>query len=559
MKPDRSLILVFVACYLALFAWTLGDYGITYDSAMGELYFGDKYFYFFKSFDRQYLDPQVDNVAVHHDDRHPDFFETSAYARHHPEHIFGWGVTLTAATKHLFFTRLGWLDPIDAHHLAIGLLVSVQLLCLYLYCARHFNVGTAVGAVVCLAAYPRYWADAHNNPKDIPEAVFITLALLAAAHGAYARRAGFVVLAAVAAGLALATKPNAAFLPFILLPWLAAVAMERRRKGERIVGRGEALAWLAAPLVALAVCLAAWPYLLVGFPGHILRFVRFLAERGMGGPDHWQWLPLAKAVCTMPIAVLILAGAGAISLLVRAWTRRIETSVVVLLGLWSIVPIARVSLPHALDFDGIRHWIELVPAVAIFAGLGADQIGRGLHGWLARRNLHRWLPRWSLAAIVLLAFYAPVVTWDIRNHPFQITFYNRLIGGLKGAQERGIPESTDYWGSSYRSGLRWLNEHAERRAILIVPVEEPVVRAVQTIWLRPDIRLKPAAELAGIAQRKAGGEPGRPVYVMYVTRPEFYPAVLADVVAHSSVAHEIVVDGGVILRILRLNEPAPAT
>jgi hypothetical protein len=200
--------------------------------------------------------------------------------------------------------------------------------------------------------------------------------------------------------------------------------------------------------------------------------------------------------------------------------------------------------------------------LAVFAGLGLDQLSRVAQSWLSRhrpQSLARPLAQWCIAGLLSAAFFPPVVAWDVRNHPFQIVFFNRLIGGLQGAQARHFPQATDYWGSSYRTGLRWLNAHAEQRALLVVPVEEPVVRAVETIWLRPDIRLKPAESLDSLVRTGLRGERARPVYVMYVTRSEFYPDALSAAVANSSVAYEISVDGGVILRILRLNGPAAAT
>lgn len=500
MKPSRSFIFTFVACYLALFTWTLSDYGITYDSAMGELYLGDKYFYFLTSFDRQYLDLRHNDIPIYGKDGHPDFFATSGYAQHHPEHVYGFGPTLTAATKRVFFVWLRLLDPIDAHHLALGLLVAVQLLCLYRYCARYFGAVAAAGAVLCLATYPRYWADTHNNPKDIPEAVFITLALLALTHGVYARRVAFILLAGVTGGLALATKANAVFLPVIVIPWLVSVVVEQRRRKQPAFNPRLLLAILASALVAVAVCLVAWPYLLIDFPEHVWRLVRFLAQRGMGGPDHWQILPLQYALYTMPLPVMFLAAVGGVSLATRAWNGRIDKSLFVLFALWLTVPVARVSMPKALDFDGIRHWIEFVPALAVFAGLGVDQLTRGAQRWISQHALprvSRALPERAVAIIVTSIFFLPVVAWNVHNHPFQIVFFNRLVGGLKGAQERQIPEATDYWGSSYRTGLRWLNAHAEYRAILVVAVEDPVVRAVEEIWLRPGH----SAQAPHVAQR----------------------------------------------------------
>jgi hypothetical protein len=52
-------------------------------------------------------------------------------------------------------------------------------------------------------------------------------------------------------------------------------------------------------------------------------------------------------------------------------------------------------------------------------------------------------------------------------------YYNQLTGGLDGARDRFLgTEASDYWASSYRQGMEWLNEHAPEGshvAALIAP------------------------------------------------------------------------------------------
>ena len=82
-------------------------------------------------------------------------------------------------TMKVFGYRLGWLDPIDAFHLMTVVLVGVLLWVLYRFAATHLTSLTAVLAVLILGSYPRFWGDMHNNPKDIPQAVFFSLTVMA--------------------------------------------------------------------------------------------------------------------------------------------------------------------------------------------------------------------------------------------------------------------------------------------------------------------------------------------------------------------------------------------
>ena len=48
----------------------------------------------------------------------------------------------------------------------------------------------------------------------------------------------------------------------------------------------------------------------------------------------------------------------------------------------------------------------------------------------------------------------------VRNHPNQLVYYSPLVGRLAGAQAKGYPQATDYWGNAYLQGTHWLNVNA---------------------------------------------------------------------------------------------------
>ncbi len=544
---------LFVALFLGLFVATLSDYGITYDSANGELFLGDHYFYFLTSFDFDYLDLAQDKIAIYKDTAHPDFYATSEYSRRYSHHIWGFAHALTAASKHVFFTVLRVMDPVDAHHLALGLLVAIQLLVLYRF-ARH-NLGTwaACASVLCLASYPRYWAHAHNNPKDIAEAVFTTLVIVCLFRAIRLRRPWGLATTGFLWGLALATKANAIFLPAILVPWL--ILELRRSDVPRLDQR--TLACLALiPAIAFAVFITAWPLLLVDFPSNLVKHVEFLIERGGEGPAHWQIAPLRNALITMPLPVLVLAVVGLLTMWRRVRTKPEERSLHCLLALWLCVPIFRVSLPKAHDFDVIRHWLEFVPALALIVGIGVQQIIERLFEFIDASSGDSppvetsSLGRKLVSVGLIWALFAPVIAWNVSNHPFQLVFYNSLVGGLAGAQARGDAEATDYWGSSYRAGLDWLNENAEPNPLLFVGVAEHIVRSVAEIWIRSDIEYDSMTRFS--ERLDEARTSGRDLYLMVITRRGHYDPALMDLEIRDAPVMELQVDGGAILRIFKL-------
>jgi hypothetical protein len=137
-----------------------------------------------------------------------------------------------------------------------------------------------------------------------------------------------------------------------------------------------------------------------------------------------------------------------------------------------VVPTLRNSVPGAWNFDGIRHFYEFLPAAALVAAVGGATLVR-LAG--ERRRL---FAAGALAAVTAVNMGEAIV----RYHPFETAYFSRLVGGLEGAARR-FPEATDYWGSSYRQGLEWLNRNAEPESALYVSVHPHIVAIVSGHWL----------------------------------------------------------------------------
>ncbi len=72
--------------------------------------------------------------------------------------------------------------------------------------------------------------------------------------------------------------------------------------------------------------------------------------------------------------------------------------------------------------------------------------GRGHFSVFARR---------VLTIALALLFLAPGILGIIRWHPFELSFYNELIGGARGAQRRGM--ETAYFAGTYGHFLPELN------------------------------------------------------------------------------------------------------
>jgi hypothetical protein len=134
----------------------------------------------------------------------------------------------------------------------------------------------------------------------------------------------------------------------------------------------------------------------------------------------------AGALCALAASMLAAANDG-LSKLPR---RHLETGFIAFIA---IFPVLCESLAEGPAFTGMRHFLFVVPPLAVLAGIGFDAALNAL-------SPRRWLVAGAGAALTLaFAWNASVL---VRLHPYEYMFYNRLVGGLEGAAGR---YEMDYW------------------------------------------------------------------------------------------------------------------
>ena len=521
---------------------SLGRYNVNWDEALGDLFFGQRYLSYFTTLDPRYLQFEADPYPPGH---LPDL--SSSPFRDDPASFYPVANTLAAAVSAVLSGRLGLLDPFDGVHAANLLLGAVLVFALHRYLAPRFGAAAATAAVLFLFLCPRVVCDLLTNVKDFGETVFFSLTLLAFVAAYEKGSAAGIVGAGALFGLALGTKGNALFVPVI-----AGLTVIAARRPPAWAGRSRLLLLVLAGglILGLAVFFASWPYLWPDPVRNVAKNLRYLVMQKLVVREESMAPVLPNILLTTPIPFLVFALAGAAAVAPRL---RERDPAAVLLAAWAGVVLGRLYLPGAINFDGVRHFLELFPALAALAGIGLS--------WTAARAAaalrDRWRPAARLAVLVLpLAVMAAEL---IAVHPFEIAYWNALAGGLGGAQARGRGGAGDYWALSYRLGLDWLNEHAPPRSRLVVPVAPHTVRLVAPLRLRPDIQLLPITSASSPAvtpeemeELHAVAGRGRPVYVMFVHRRDWTNALVEYCRAAVTPAAQWRVGGGVVLSIYRL-------
>jgi len=111
-----------------------------------------------------------------------------------------------------------------------------------------------------------------------------------------------------------------------------------------------------------------------------------------------------------------------------------------------------VVVRHTPLYDGLRHFLFVVPLMAVLAGVSAASYlrarGRRVDG--------------VLAAALLAGSGALTLSDMIALHPYEALYFNRLVaGGLRRAVEK---YDTDYWCLTYKEGAEWLLTRYAREA-----------------------------------------------------------------------------------------------
>ncbi len=534
--------MVLALAILVLGFASLGSYNVTWDEALGDLFFGQRYLSFFTSLDPAYLDFAADPYPAEH---RPDLRLSPFRGR--PWEYYPVANTLAAACSVVFSRSLGWLDPFDGFHALGPLLAALLSWVFWRFLATRWGAVAATLAVVLLLSSPRVFGHLMANIKDFPLLVLYALTLMAFLRAWESGSVRGLLLTGVLWGLALGCKANALFLPGIPLGMLllGGPPVSWRGRTRQLIG-----SLVGGGVLGLLTTFASWPYLWADPWNRVWQHLDYIGFRqGHTRPE--SIAPVLEAVWfTTPPLLLALALVGSVIAIRRALTGDLTAR---LMGVWVIVAMLRYLLPQAVNFDGVRHFLELFPALAALAGLGGS--------WLIGKAVRHARHPESLKAVAVLLLLLPGAWATLRSHPFQLAYWNEFAGGLDGARQRGLPQAGDYWGTSYRLGFEWLNEHASQDALLAVPIVEHAVRLVAPERLREDLFLLPITTpfspriAADRLAKTLEAARLRPLYVMFVERLDWENALVRDCKAR--LQPEVVwrLEGAPVMSIYRYRPP----
>jgi 4-amino-4-deoxy-L-arabinose transferase-like glycosyltransferase len=355
-------------------------------------------------------------------------------AQHPP--LGRWLVGFASAIFEPMEGLLGGSDPLSVHSARIAPMLAFAILVglVTSESGRRYGRSAAIASGVALVLMPRVFAHAHFATLDTFLALSWTLAILSASRAIDSKRPVLgLSLAGIAWGLTLLTKIHGWFLPPLVLGYALANLPTRKAIAGSIL-------W---GVVGFVVFILGWPWLWNDSIERLTRFLSTSVDRlpirvlyfgqvmeDVAVPWHYPWVYFAL---TVPVGLQLLGLVGT----VRA-VRRLRSDRFPILLIASILLFLVLFSTRAPVYDGERLFLLVFPAWAMLIGLGFRSL------WMASGT--RW---WLKGLLVLLI--AGQGTGLVRLHPFQLSYYNGIVGGLAGAERIGL--ELTYWGDSVDATL----------------------------------------------------------------------------------------------------------
>jgi hypothetical protein len=236
-------------------------------------------------------------------------------------------------------------------------------------------------------------------------------------------------------GGAIATKFTGLLLPAPLILW---VLLTREQRGIKNI-------LLAAP-VALLFALLVNPGWWHDPTGKIVSFLQASMSRRETIPIPTYYLgktyaysppwtyALTMTALTTPVTTLFTFMLG-IGMLLRDKQNR---SFNMFFFINWIFPLALTMLPKAPVHDGTRQFFYMYPFMAYFTGVGFHFLTERFSAPINSSFIKKAVTASTLAFFTMYPAYQ-----TLRIHPYQLCYYNELIGGIRGAHAAGM--ETTYW------------------------------------------------------------------------------------------------------------------
>jgi hypothetical protein len=326
-------------------------------------------------------------------------------------------------------------------------------------------------AAVALATCGCWYGGMFNHTKDIPLAsamIGASYLLIRIMRELPRPRFGLVILFGLLAGCALGMRVLALLVVFYAAFAILLAAPDPRGgnvQASSTFALKSALRLAPAFALAYAIMIAAWPWSALSFFNPVRGLFEFAhfqyhIETLLDGQIYRMetvprlyvpiYILIRVSLMTLWGAAIAVLLAGIPSLAGRAGLHSDRRREIALVALIVAFPLVCQVIARGPAFTGLRHFLFVLPPLAALAGIGIDAMAKALASY--RKPL----------GLAVLAASGLWFTWNasvlLRLHPYEYLYYNRVVGGLEGANRR---YEEDYWVNIMPEAVYQLEEYLD--------------------------------------------------------------------------------------------------
>lgn len=379
---------------------------------------------------------------------------------------------LVVASNHWLNKELGWIsNQRVAYHLPALLATTLSIWLVFLFAHSLWGLVPAFLSTASLALMPRLIGHSQSNLKDIPT-MFFYLATCFILYFAFQKKNKLLyILGGIFLGLTYSTRILAlTLIPLVILWFLISNLPLSKLRWKSVLSFVGSLALVLG--IGFCSVLFFWPYYRDNPIEHFIETPKVLGENSWNWPVlylgeyypalelPWHY-PAVMFATTTPIVILASFLIGAIFAIFSIFRNQVHKSSLAFLILWILLPPTLHLISGAAMHDGIRHWLLILPPIALLSGYALWRIGEAIK--------HEKIKAGYLAVVTLPLLHLLFV--NFQSHPYQITYFNSFLGGVKGAH--GLFD-IDNWGHSLKETGEWMNQTLPKKDAPPIRVHAPL-------------------------------------------------------------------------------------
>lgn len=401
-----------------------------------------------------------------------DFNLYNSYGSSREDHKTHGPAYLLLARNFVYGIRALGADEASAWHLVNFLFFQLGIYFIYRISKRWMSSSASFFTTVLFSFQPLIWGHAFINPKDPPFLTFFLAALclgfemVDSLESNASDKTKRILIAAIALGIASSIRvlaPLAGLLVFLY--FLFGTDASKRPYGWR--------SFFQYGFITVVVMFMTWPFLWENPARNFIDMFILMSSYPtkmavlFGGTVYSaqelprRYLPVLLSLnLTEPIWPLFGLGflVGYWKLIkARASDFRKQIVSISLVLVWFLLVFTYVIVQKPVMYDGMRHFIFILPPIFIFIGFAFDVISEKL----SRIPVHRSVSSALLSFLLIL----PGVIGIVKLHPYQYAYYNSFIGGTDGAFRT---YETDFWLTCYKEAAQEINKRATPSSKVLV-------------------------------------------------------------------------------------------